>query len=152
MRSYIEGRALSAVALGMFCLAGLWAAPARAQKVVPKGPPVYKVDPFWPKPLPNKWSMQQIVHIYVDKEDHVWFLNRGVDARPDELGAMLNPPRQECCILGPEKSSNSIPMAPFSGLGEGQITFPAGRDGCKLSAWTAKETCGWPAARAAIPS
>jgi hypothetical protein len=24
-------------------------------------PPIYKVDPFWPKPLPNKWSMQQIV-------------------------------------------------------------------------------------------
>jgi len=23
--------------------------------------PVYKVDPFWPKPLPNKWSMQQVV-------------------------------------------------------------------------------------------
>lgn len=102
MRSHIEGKALSAVALGMFCLSGLWAAPARAQKVAPKGPPVYKVDPFWPKPLPNKWSMQQIVDIYIDKEDHVWFLNRGVDARPDELGAMLNPPRQECCILGPE--------------------------------------------------
>jgi hypothetical protein len=29
--------------------------------------PKYKVDPFWPKPLPNKWSMQQIVDIYVDK-------------------------------------------------------------------------------------
>ena len=34
-------------------------------------PPVYKVDPFWPKPLPNKWSMQQIVDIYVDKDDHI---------------------------------------------------------------------------------
>src|SRR5579859_6357825 len=38
---------------------------AQAQK-----PPEYKVDPFWPKRLPNKWSMQQIVDIYVDKEDH----------------------------------------------------------------------------------
>ncbi len=94
---------LFAVAVGTFCLAALsLALPARAQKSAPKGPPVYKVDPFWPKPLPNKWSMQQIVDIYIDKEDHVWFLNRGVDARPDELGAMLKPPRQECCILGPE--------------------------------------------------
>ena len=71
--------------------------PARAQN-----PPVYKVDPFWPKPLPNNWSMQQIVDIYVDKDDHIWVLNRRSDARPDELGAATTPPRSECCVLGPE--------------------------------------------------
>ncbi len=64
--------------------------------------PVYKVDPFWPKPLPNKWSMQQIVDIYVDKNDHIWVLNRSSDARPDETGAATNPPRTECCVIGPE--------------------------------------------------
>jgi len=64
--------------------------------------PVYKVDPFWPKRLPNKWSMQQIVDIYVDHEDHIWVLNRADDARPDELGAATTPPRSECCRLGPE--------------------------------------------------
>jgi len=46
--------------------------------------------------------MQQIVDIYVDKEDHVWVLNRASDARPDELGAATTPPRTECCIGGPE--------------------------------------------------
>src|SRR5580698_5495980 len=70
---------------------------ARAQ-----APPIYKVDPLWPKRLPNKWSVQQIVDIYVDKDDHIWVLNRGSDARPDELGAATKPPRSECCILGPE--------------------------------------------------
>ena len=40
------------------------AAPAR-----PQAAPRYRVDPFWPKPLPNKWSMQQIVDIYVDRFD-----------------------------------------------------------------------------------
>src|SRR5215813_6840495 len=69
---------------------------------IPTNGPQYKVDPFWPKPLPNKWSMQQIVDIYVDKDDHIWVLNRRVDARPDELGAMSTPPRGECCVLGPE--------------------------------------------------
>ena len=64
--------------------------------------PAYRVDPFWPKPLPNKWSMQQVVDIYVDKNDHVWILNRPDDARPDELDAMTTPPRAECCVLGPE--------------------------------------------------
>jgi hypothetical protein len=73
-------------------------APAAHSQNAPK----YKVDPFWPKPLPNRWSMQQIVDIYVDKEDHIWVLNRATDARPDELGAATNPPRAECCVLGPE--------------------------------------------------
>src|SRR6266853_6261128 len=64
-------------------------------------PPTYKVDPFWPKPLPNKWSMQQIVDSYVDKNDHIWVINRS-DTRPDELGAATKPPRADCCTLGPE--------------------------------------------------
>jgi len=67
-----------------------------------QGPPVYHVDPAWPKRLPNKWSMQQIVDIYVDKDDHIWVLNRADDARPDELGAATTPARSECCVLGPE--------------------------------------------------
>jgi len=86
-----------AVALGA---AGLTAMIQAQQR--PAAPPRYRVDPFWPKPLPNKWSMQQIVDIYVDRDDHVWVLNRRVDARPDELTAATNPPRGECCILGPE--------------------------------------------------
>jgi hypothetical protein len=85
-------------AIGLCGVLALAAGPeAQAQN-----PPVYKVDPFWPKRLPNKWSMQQIVDIYVDKDDHIWVLNRRSDARPDELGAAATPPRAECCVLGPE--------------------------------------------------
>jgi hypothetical protein len=57
---------------------GLFAATPAARS---QNAPVYKVDPFWPKRLPNKWSMQQIVDIYVDREDHVWVINRASDAR-----------------------------------------------------------------------
>jgi len=83
---------------------GLWIVLALAVTSVATAqkPPVYKVDPAWPKPLPNKWSMQQIVSIAVDKDDHIWALNRADDARPDELGAATTPPRSECCVLGPE--------------------------------------------------
>jgi len=70
--------------------------------VIAQNAPVYKVDPAWPKRLPNKWSMQQIVDIYIDKDDHIWVLNRQSDARSDELGAATNPPRAECCVLAPE--------------------------------------------------
>lgn len=79
-----------------FCAFFVFAFTAFAQKA-----PVYKVDPFWPKPLPNQWAMQQIVDTYVDKNDHIWMINRA-DPRPDEMGAATDPPRAECCKLGPE--------------------------------------------------
>ena len=80
------------------CAALLLGVAALAQA---QNPPVYKVDPFWPKPLPNRWSMQQIVDLFVDKDDHIWAINRA-DPRPDEMGAASVPPRAECCVLGPE--------------------------------------------------
>src|SRR5262249_471671 len=39
--------------------------------------PMYEVDAFWPKPLPNHWVMGASVGIYADKQDHIWVLNRG---------------------------------------------------------------------------
>jgi DNA-binding beta-propeller fold protein YncE len=64
-------------------------------------PPAYRVDPFWPKPLPNKWLMQQVPTLYVDKDDHIWVFNRSRAMRPDENGASTRPPRTDCCIAGP---------------------------------------------------
>ena len=72
------------------------------QVVDNNGAPQYRVDPFWPKPLPNKWSMQQVVGIFVDHMDHVWFLNRGRSALPIELTAEGNPSPALCCVRGPE--------------------------------------------------
>ena len=70
------------------------------QVVDNNGAPQYRVDPFWPKPLPNKWSMQQVVGIFVDHMDHVWFLNRGRSALPIELAAEGEParPRSAACV------------------------------------------------------
>ena len=66
-----------------------------------QAPPMYRVDPFWPKPLPHKWIMQQVPTLAVDSTDHVWVLNRSRQIRPDENGASTNPPRTDCCIAGP---------------------------------------------------
>ena len=41
-----------------------------------QAPPMYRVDPFWPKPLPNKWIMQQVPTLAVGPDDHVWVFNR----------------------------------------------------------------------------
>jgi hypothetical protein len=64
--------------------------------------PTYRVDPFWPEPLPNRWSMQQVTGIHVDHLDHIWFINRNQAAEGDEIGGGDNPPRIECCARGPE--------------------------------------------------
>ena len=64
-------------------------------------PPAYQVDPFWPKPLPNKWIMQQVPTLVVDNQDHIWVFNRSTGIRPDENGASTTPPRTDCCIAGP---------------------------------------------------
>ena len=94
---------IAAAAIGACCFAAVTTdGGARAQQRAPGAAPVYKVDPFWPKPLPGKWSMQQIVDMYVDRDDHIWVINRRSDARPDELNAMTTPPRGDCCVLGPE--------------------------------------------------
>ena len=50
------------------------------------GAPLFQVDPFWPGPLPNRWSMQQVTGIHVDHMDIVWFLNRPNGAEGDEIG------------------------------------------------------------------
>jgi hypothetical protein len=71
-------------------------------QAVENGAPVYRVDPFWPKPLPNRWSMQQVTGIHVDHMDHVWFLNRLQDVDPKELAGEGNPAPALCCVRGPE--------------------------------------------------
>ena len=75
---------------------------SRAQSLDGNGAPIFRVDPSWPKPLPNRWSMQQVTGIHVDHEDHIWFLNRAAAAEGDEIGGDGNPPRIDCCVRGPE--------------------------------------------------
>ncbi len=72
------------------------------QVVDANGAPVYHVDPFWPKTLPNKWSMQQVTGIGVDDMDHVWFLNRQNAPDPLEIIAESDERAVLCCVLGPE--------------------------------------------------
>jgi hypothetical protein len=66
-----------------------------------QGAPLFQVDPFWPKPLPNRWSMQQVTGIHVDHMDHVWFINRNQAATPNEISGDING-NGLCCVLGPE--------------------------------------------------
>ncbi|HUC54901.1 MAG TPA: hypothetical protein VMR90_12690 [Candidatus Cybelea sp.] len=70
-------------------------------KAAPADPPAFKVDPSWPKELPNNWIMGQVGGMAVDRHDHIWVLQRpGLDT-VDELGAAQTPPRSMCCLPTP---------------------------------------------------
>jgi DNA-binding beta-propeller fold protein YncE len=62
---------------------------------------MYKVDPFWPKPLPENWMLGQVSGIAVDKDDRVWIVHRPNTLVDDEKGALANPPTTKCCKPAP---------------------------------------------------
>jgi len=39
--------------------------------------PHFKIDPFWPKPLPDKWVFGELGGVCVDSKDHIFVLSRG---------------------------------------------------------------------------
>jgi DNA-binding beta-propeller fold protein YncE len=55
----------------------------RAAQVAPRVP-TYAVDPFWPKPLPNRWLLGAVAGISVDARDHVWVVHRPGTLQPNE--------------------------------------------------------------------
>jgi len=63
--------------------------------------PKYRVDPSWPQELPNNWIIGQVGGMAVDREDHVWVLQRPASDTVDEIGASLAPPRSMCCVAAP---------------------------------------------------
>jgi DNA-binding beta-propeller fold protein YncE len=85
---------LSALLVSLGCL--FFCALAIAQE-----PPRYKVDPFWPKELPNNWILGQITGIAVDNDNHIWVLNEPRGVPKDDAGAAQTPPLSKCCIPAP---------------------------------------------------
>ena len=72
--------------------------------------PEFKVDPSWPKALPNNWIMGQIGGMTVDAQDHIWVNQRPRSLTKDEAGAAQNPPQSKCCVPAP-------PMMEFDAAG-----------------------------------
>ena len=62
--------------------------------------PVFEVDPFWPKPLPNGWLLGMVIGVGVDAKDHVFIVHRGqssLNARTEGGDPVTGP----CCSSAP---------------------------------------------------
>src|SRR5918992_4341038 len=105
-KQLIVGGSLLAVivALGAGQMRLEQAAAAQAKGTVQA--PVFEVDPFWPKPMPNNWVLGQAIGLTVDDRDHVWIVHRGNDpnnldrteyATPTPGGGRVS----ECCDPAP---------------------------------------------------
>ena len=44
--------------------------------------PMFQVNPFWPKPLPNHWIQGATIGVDVDSRDDVWLVHRNT---PDQF-------------------------------------------------------------------
>jgi len=90
-----------AVMLVILGLSNPFPGPVTAQQRTNGLAPRFVVDPFWPKPLPNRWILGQVAGVAVDAQDHVWIVQRPKTLSEDEKGATLSPPRNECCVPAP---------------------------------------------------
>ena len=63
--------------------------------------PEFKVDPSWPKTLPNQWILGQIGGMAVDAQDHIWVFQRPRSLNQADRGLTLTPPRSRCCRPAP---------------------------------------------------
>jgi DNA-binding beta-propeller fold protein YncE len=101
--------------IGICLLALVVCSPARAQ-----APPEYKVDASWPKQLPNNWIMGQVGGMAVDKDNHIWVLQRPSSNVKDDLG--LDEKVSICCTSAPpvlEFDSQGNLIKSWGGPGEG---------------------------------
>ncbi len=66
--------------------------------------PLFEVDPFWPKPLPNHWLIGPTIGVAVDNNDGIWIVQRNTPeqfAARTEIGLAQDPPVADCCQPGP---------------------------------------------------
>jgi hypothetical protein len=84
--------------------------------------PKFEVDPFWPKPLPNNWTLGQVAGVAVDERDHVWIMQRPRSLSRLEAAAAQKPPRSQCCVPAPpviEFDPEGNVVQAWGGPGEG---------------------------------
>lgn len=94
--------------------------------------PMFVVDPFWPKPLPNHWILGATIGLAVDSRDHVYIIHRrDTFNERTEIGAATDPVKADCCTPAPnilEFDPDGNLVNSWGGPGEG-YDWPASNHG-----------------------
>src|SRR6185295_166563 len=101
MKRHLYVGAIFAVLLVALAVASAWFQKRATVEAAAVQAPMFEVDPFWPKPLPNHWIMGNTVGVSVDSQDRVWIIHRGASLERQETYAAQNPPAAECCSSAP---------------------------------------------------
>jgi DNA-binding beta-propeller fold protein YncE len=131
----VIGVSLLAGAVGLACASEALDQVAMGQVGEDDMAPVFEVDPFWPKPLPNHWVLGAVVGVGVDSRDHVYIIHRQAPLNErTEIGAATDPPTGECCVPAPyvlEFDPDGNLMNAWGGEGEG-YTWPTSNHGISI--------------------
>jgi len=95
MMRYVSARrrqrwlvALLTIATSLTLLLTHQAVPVAQSRAAARQVPTFAVDPFWPKPLPNRWIIGAVAGVAVDARDHVWIVQRPSTLQPNETRAI----------------------------------------------------------------
>ena len=100
-------------------IAGACAAPGRAgaQGSAGDGIPTFEYDPTWPQaPIQTDWTFGEVGGISVDRQGHIWVIQRPWTVFGRELGAARG--ESECCRAAP-------PVIEFDAAGNVVQAWPA---------------------------
>jgi sugar lactone lactonase YvrE len=86
--------AIALLAVGQATLEGV----VRSQTVEA---PLFQVDPYWPKPIPNGWLYGTVIGVATNAADNVFIVHRQNITANTEDGAQQDPPIAECCSSAP---------------------------------------------------
>jgi DNA-binding beta-propeller fold protein YncE len=139
------------IALFVTLIVALWGAERLLTQTVavaaaqqkPGAVPTLEVDPMWPKPLPNNWTVGAVIGVAVDSRDHVWIVHRPSTLAAGETMAAGKAPTANCCAPAPpiiEFDAEGNVVQAWGGPGQG-YDWPAAEHGLwidgKDNVWTA---------------
>src|SRR6202045_3084742 len=84
--------ALSLGAGSVLLLMNLSISAGRVNAQQNSGVPKFQVDPFWPKPLADRWVTASVGGTCVDAQDHVFIVSRGDLSPKEKKNATQSPP------------------------------------------------------------
>lgn len=128
-RELFTGLGFLAVAVALGVTATLLDQRAAAQSEGAVQVPMFEVDPLWPKPLPNNWTVGNAIGIDVDSSDRIWMFHRTTGVADNFQG-----PGASCCTVAPAVlvfNQTGDLVSSWGGPGEG-FTWPDSNHGLWL--------------------